>query len=118
MCLRALSLSENDTVAAMAPFRDGIAKVLEIAGRCRPTLVCAEHEPLECHRCLLIARYLVEHNGAHVVHIQRDGQIEPHEDAEDRLLSKWGGGGDLFRTRAERLSAAYRLQAQKLGVGK
>lgn len=56
--------------------------------------------------------------GAHVVHIQRDGKIEPHEDTEDRLLSKWGDGGDLFRTRKERLEVAYRLQARRLGVGK
>ena len=109
---------DYETMAATAPFLDGIAQVLEIAGRCRPALLCSEHEPLECHRCLLVARHLVEHQGAHVVHIQRDGKIEPHEYTEDRLLSKWGGGGDLFRTRAERLSAAYRLQARKLGVGK
>ncbi|WP_082710643.1 MULTISPECIES: DUF488 family protein [Agrobacterium] len=110
--------ADYETMAAMAPFRDGIAKVLEIAGRCQPALMCAEHEPLECHRCLLVARHLVECHGADVAHIRRDGRIEPHEDTEDRLLAKWGGGGDLFRTRAERLGAAYRLQARKLGVGK
>jgi uncharacterized protein (DUF488 family) len=114
----ASAASDYETIATTAPFLDGIAKVLEIAGRCRPALLCAEHEALECHRCLLVARHLVEHHGAHVAHIQRGGKIEPHEDTEDRLLSKWGGGGDLFRTRAERLSAAYRLQARKLRVGK
>lgn len=109
---------DYETMAATAPFLDGIAKVLGVAGRCRPALMCAEHEPLECHRCLLVARHLAERHSATVAHILRDGKIEPHEDTEDRLLSKWGDGGDLFRTRAERLAVAYRLQARKLGVGK
>lgn len=110
--------ADYETMATAASFLDGIAIVLEIAARSRPALLCSEHEPLECHRCLLVARRLAEHHGAHVAHIQRDGKIEPHEDTEDRLLSKWGDGGDLFRTRAERLAVAYRLQTRKLGVGK
>lgn len=109
--------ADYEAMATTAPFLGGIAKVLEIAGHCRPALMCAEHEPLECHRCLLVARHLVERHGARVAHIQRDGRIEPHEATEDRLLAKWGDGGDLFQTRAERLTVAYRLQSRKLGVG-
>lgn len=78
--------ADYETMAAMAPFRDGIAKVLEIAGRCRPTLMCAEHEPLECHRCLLVARHLVECHGAHVAHVLRDGPTKR------RKKGCWQGG--------------------------
>lgn len=105
-----------ETMAETASFAQGIARVLEIAPRCRPVLMCSEHEPLECHRCLLVGRHLVEQCNATVAHILRNGRIEPHRDTEDRLLAKWRGGGDLFQTRAERLDAAYRLQARKLGV--
>lgn len=105
-----------ETMAETVSFAQGIARVLEIAPRCRPVLMCSEHEPLECHRCLLVGRQLVEQCNANVAHILRNGRIEPHKDTEDRLLAKWRVGSDLFQTRAERLNVTYRLQARKLGV--
>lgn len=106
------------TDMARAPaFVSGIDELLTIAGRCRPVVLCAEHEPLECHRFLLVARYLTEHCAVEVAHVLRDGQVETQEQTEDRLLAKWGGGGDLLRTRVKSLAVAYRLQARKLGMG-
>jgi uncharacterized protein (DUF488 family) len=110
--------TDYEAAASTAAFSEGIIQVLEIAARCRPVLMCAEHEALECHRCLLVGRYLVEQHGVHLAHIQRDGRIEGHTDTEERLLQKWGANvSDLFQNRANQLAAAYRLQARKLGMG-
>jgi hypothetical protein len=76
--------------------------------------MCAEREPLDCHRCLLVARALAG-RGAAIGHILHDGTIEPHRATEERLLALdgEGGDGDLFVTgQTERLAAAYRRRAR------
>src|SRR5919109_3061493 len=74
--------------AAMAvtrAFRAGLDRVIEAAQRARLCLMCAEREPLDCHRCLLIAPALAE-RGLTVGHILADATIEPHTATEERLL--------------------------------
>ena len=80
--------------------------------RHRVCLMCAEREPLDCHRCLLVARVLAE-RGLAVGHILHDGTIEPHATTEQRLLALTGASDDLFVTgHDERLAAAYRRRAR------
>ncbi len=81
--------------------------------RHRVCLLCAERDPLDCHRCLLIGRALAE-RGLAVGHILADGTIEPHSASDERLLVM--AGGDLFRDRAERLAHAYRRRAQAVAA--
>ena len=73
--------------------------------------MCAEREPLDCHRCLLVARALAE-RGIVVGHILHDGAIEPHAATEARLL---GWTGETTTTCSHwterRLAAAYRRRA-------
>ena len=101
--------------AAMAvtrAFRAGLDRVIEAAQRARLCLMCAEREPLDCHRCLLIAPALAE-RGLTVGHILADGTIEPHAATEERLLNIAGEPPDLLSGgRAERLHAAYRRRAR------
>ncbi len=59
-------------------FSHGIERVIRGAGEYRVVLMCAEKEPLECHRTLLVARVLVEH-GVVVKHILANGSLESHE---------------------------------------
>ncbi len=65
-------------------FRAGIERVLEGGRKMAVALMCAEKEPLDCHRTILVARELVE-CGAPVRHIHADGGLESHPDAMDRL---------------------------------
>ena len=75
-------------------------------------LMCAEREPLDCHRCLLVARSLAE-RGLTIGHILHDGTVEPHAATEQRLLALSGASDDLFVTgQDERLAAAYRRRAR------
>jgi hypothetical protein len=73
--------------------------------RHRVCLLCAEREPLDCHRCLLVGRALAE-RGLALGHIRADGTIEPHAATEQRLLALTDGETDLFREPAERLAHA------------
>ena len=106
--------ADYETMAATQMFVAGIERVVEIAARARPVLCCTEYEPLQCHRCLLVGRRLVE-RGVEVEHILRDGTIEPHTATEGRLLKLTRQTeADLFGTRQERLERAYRAQNHRL----
>jgi len=78
-------------------------------------LMCAEREPLDCHRCLLVGRALAE-RGFKLGHILVDGTIEPHVTSEERLLARAGGSDDLFVPRVERLAAAYRRRTGRVAA--
>jgi uncharacterized protein (DUF488 family) len=51
--------------------------------------MCAEREPLDCHRSVLIARHLVT-RGVNITHILADGQLESHTDTEQRMVRLMG----------------------------
>ena len=77
---------DYERVARTSGFRDGVAWVIDRAARDRIALICAEKEPLDCHRTLLVARALDE-AGVAVVHILADGALEPHGRTMDRLMA-------------------------------
>lgn len=96
---------------AQAPlFQSGLDRVQRGAERYRVALMCAEKEPLECHRTLLVARALVE-RGLAVRHIHADGHLESHEQALERLLELTGvPKEDMFRSKDELLAEAMARQ--------
>ncbi len=109
-----------DRVARTERFRAGVERVVHGAQRYRIALMCAEKEPLECHRTLLVARALDE-RGVEVAHIHGGGALERHGAAMDRLLAKFDlqqADGDLFRrrqTRAELIDEAVARQTRRAG---
>ena len=76
-------------LARTALFREGINRVLSGAKSERVALMCAEKDPLDCHRTLLVARSLVDES-VDVDHILADGSAESHHEAMFRLLEKLG----------------------------
>jgi uncharacterized protein (DUF488 family) len=70
-------------MAATPAFRAGIDRVVDGASRYRIALMCAEREPLECHRFLLVSPPLLE-RGVDVRHILADGTIELHDATQER----------------------------------
>jgi uncharacterized protein (DUF488 family) len=83
--------------AAMARsdgFRTGVERVMEGARTYRIALMCAERDPVDCHRFLLIARHLAARDIA-VTHILSSGELETQDDTESRFAAR-KGGKDLF----------------------
>lgn len=93
--------------------RHGVSKGFRIA------LMCAEADPLECHRFGMISVALKEE--FEVYHILKDKSIIANHDLEQELLKKYKKKlltSDLFQsahTYQERLSAAYHLQNLEIG---
>ncbi|MGD0148919.1 MAG: DUF488 domain-containing protein [Xanthobacteraceae bacterium] len=105
-------VADYEAMARQPHFQSGLDRLLADAARSRVCLMCAEREPLDCHRCLLVARSLAE-RGLTVGHILHDGTVEPHAATEQRLLALIGTSDDLFVTgQDERLAAAYRRRAR------
>jgi uncharacterized protein (DUF488 family) len=98
---------DYEAMARAPEFLAGIARLREAMDRGHVCIMCAERDPLDCHRCLLIARVLAE-RGIAIGHILGDGAIEPHAATEQRLLAALRGGADLFGDDAARLAEAYR----------
>ena len=105
--------TDYEAIAWTQNFNDGLDEVEAIASRCRVALCCAEHDPLTCHRFLLVSRHLAA-RGHDVLHIRRDGSVETQTETEARLIKATGVSDDLFRSPEERLAEAYRLQERKL----
>jgi uncharacterized protein (DUF488 family) len=105
-------VADYEAMARQPHFQAGLDRLLADAARSRVCLMCAEREPLDCHRCLLVARSLAE-RGLTIGHILHDGAVEPHAATEQRLLALIGASDDLFVTgQDERLAAAYRRRAR------
>jgi uncharacterized protein (DUF488 family) len=107
-------IADYEAMARQDEFRESLTRLQSDASRRRVCLMCAEREPFDCHRCLLVARALIE-RGLTVGHILHDGTIEPHAATELRLMA-WSAvtaESDLFVTgQSERLAAAYRRRAR------
>jgi uncharacterized protein (DUF488 family) len=101
-------------LAQSAEFVSGITRLLRGTQTERIAVMCAEAEPLDCHRTVLIARVLVE-AGITVDHIHPDGRIEGHTSAMERLMARFGlAEPDLFRTASERLEEALSRQESRI----
>jgi len=105
-------VADYEAMARQPDFQSGLDRLLADAARSRVCLMCAEREPLDCHRCLLVARALAE-RGVTIGHILHDGTVEPHAATEQRLLALIGTSDDFVVTgQDERLAAAYRRRAR------
>ena len=77
------------------------------------SLMCAEKEPLACHRTLLVARELVR-RGSEINHILADGTLETHEATINRLCKQLGIAEDLLRSPEDMENDAYAAQEKKI----
>ena len=102
-----------EKLAATPMFQDGLRTLVAAAETHDVAMMCAEKEPLECHRTILIAREL-ERRSIAVIHILEDGTAESHASALARLQTKLKLDADLFCDDVERREQAYAAQAQRI----
>jgi uncharacterized protein (DUF488 family) len=100
-------------VASSHAFLQSLRRLARILPHNRIALLCAERDPLECHRFLLIGRALAI-RGVNVEHILSDGSLESHTQGESRLvrltgLSETSSAGNSDET----LTRAYAVQESR-----
>lgn len=105
---------QYDLLAQSMPFQEGLSQISERVKRQIIALMCAESDPLVCHRSILICRHLADH-GIEVKHILSNGQVESQEEALNRLLFELKlGEADLFKTRKQLIEEAYEKRGQQI----
>lgn len=101
-----------------ASFRKGIERIKTGAKDYVLSLMCAENEPNDCHRSILVSRAL-EREGFHVEHILGDGSVEDHAHSIDRLVCDLQlSTFDIFSGGADLTQKAYLLQSEKIAYSK
>ncbi len=103
-------------IAKREEFKRGLERLLAGTSRYRIALMCAEKDPLQCHRTILVARHIKRHNLC-IKHILADGNIEDHIEAEHRLVRMLKVEPTLFESTKKEtdiIEQAYDHQAQKI----
>ncbi|HEX5505361.1 MAG TPA: DUF488 domain-containing protein [Thermomicrobiales bacterium] len=107
-----------ERIAATAPFAEGIARLRKGLRTSRIAIMCAEKDPLVCHRTILVCYHLRRlEPDLTIAHILAAGGLESHEQVEQRLLGEHGlHQASLFGPRSpeELLAEAYRRQGERI----
>lgn len=106
-------IARYDRIARTPAFHSGLDRVRKGVARFRLALMCAEKDPLECHRTILVCREL--RSEFDIRHILDDGNLENHPDAEARLLvEERVPAEDFFISREELIARAYERRGEKI----
>lgn len=93
-------------MAAGAAFQTAIDALIERACGERVAIMCAEKDPTDCHRTILVSRALAQRACA-IQHVLANGSLLDHAAVEDQLLHRAKESVDLFGDRAAALDRAY-----------
>ena len=105
-------------VADSDRFREGVERVVKGIKRYSIALLCAEKDPLFCHRMILVCRYLRK-LGPQIGHIHGDGSLETQQAAEERLLSMLNlNQPSMFSSTDDLIEQAYDLQGERISYVK
>jgi len=106
-----------EQLAERPDFKDALDRLIAGSADTTPCLMCAEKEPLDCHRTVLVSRRLAE-RGAEIEHLLADGRRKPHVLLEEELLAASDDGvPDLFTTaedRAQRLARIWQKRERAM----
>lgn len=109
---------QYDRLASTEAFQSGISRLLAGANSETIAITCTERDPLDCHRCILVSKRLVE-VGVSIGHILSDGQVEEHDKTMMRLRKLHGLADlDLLRSVDDLLFEALRLQEDRIAYVK
>ena len=104
-----------ERIAMLPGFREGLERLRRGARDYHVALLCAEKEPLDCHRTVLVCREL--RREFDIRHILADGSLENHADTERRLVQETGVTRTLFEpdlTEEDLVQQAYDERARKI----
>ena len=113
---------DYDRVRTTPSFQRGLDRLCRGLDEHRIAMLCAEEDPLDCHRGLMITPALVE-RGILPSHIRADGKVETTPEFEDRVLAETGIAAGILDglfaptltadERRQLLAEAYRAQARR-----
>lgn len=94
-------------------FQQGIRRLTRGMKKYRIALMCAEKDPITCHRTILICREM-RAIVSQISHILESGAIETNREAEDRMLETLKIAPDMFKSKGDCIEEAYDKQGQRI----
>ena len=95
-------------------FQQGLERLKKGMQSFRLAILCAEKDPIMCHRTILVCRHL-QSEDIEIKHILEDGSFESHVDAERRLMQLLKIPKlQLFESTEELIQRAYDIQSEKI----
>lgn len=99
-----------DLIKETEQFRIGLNRIIKGLKKYTITLLCAEKDPITCHRNILICRNLKQFDIA-IFHILSMDKVENNTQSEERLLKLFDlEQNDLFLEKEDLLEEAYNRQ--------
>lgn len=107
-------IANYEVMAAKDKFKRSIDGLLKLSSRSSIALLCSEHNPLDCHRCLLVSRAMIE-LGEDTNHILRDSELMSQKKVEQVLAEEYRASNlDLFMSEDDIRSASYKSRSEKI----
>lgn len=78
-------MARYDLIAATEAFKLGLNRLIQGSQKFQISLMCAEQDPIVCHRAILISPHL-KNAGLDIYHILKNGDLESNKDLENRVL--------------------------------
>jgi uncharacterized protein (DUF488 family) len=95
-------------------FQEGLNRIKTGIKKYTVALMCAERDPINCHRMILICRNLKD-SPINIYHILDNDKVETQFEIEKRLLKLFKfDQTELFRTEQEQLDQAYDNQSERI----
>jgi uncharacterized protein (DUF488 family) len=111
-----------ELIAKLPIFQEGLERVIHETEQHKAVLMCAESEPLDCHRTILVCRQLKKIcPDLKITHILADGSTESHEKTLQRLVHLHKIEPELFgelTSNSDMIEKAYELQEEKMAFRK
>jgi len=109
---------DYNLLSRSANFQQGLKLLISEIASATGCLMCAEKDPLSCHRTILICRRL-RGQKIDIHHILPDGSVELHSDLEKRLVKTLKLSQlELFEGEDGIVERAYELQGQIIAYHK
>lgn len=103
-----------DLLARKPGFLHGIERLRKGMVNHRIVLMCAEKDPVTCHRMILICRHL-RGDDVRISHILEEGRLEENRETEMRLMRLLKiDEQDLLNTGEEQIHLAYDRQGERI----
>ena len=106
-------VAKYELIEKTAAFAEGLERIRKGTSLFRIAMMCAEKDPLTCHRTILVARALRDEY--QIRHIVTENKVLSQEELEQQLLSRWNmSHPELFQEPGEVLEEAYRRQSDEI----
>ena len=98
---------QYEKIANTQDFKNGVRRIQKGIKCYKIALMCSEKDPIDCHRTILVSRYLIEKLAINAMHILANGDLKSQQEVLKSLVNP---NNDFFHTVEQQVEEAYKKQ--------